>query len=423
MHLLLMAFIAITTTQPAILDQTDEEWTASGYTVVEEVSINPLDYGEPISWGENCNGPTASIGCQGFFIPTENGEKWRIIMLLKDKIVVLQEDEEVREIPLACDPINITFSPNGRYALVKGKDVSRRRFERREVEYINIDTGEIRSFEPALTSGWIGGFFINNDGSLYRFSLRENVLEYYDPDLNLISSHEGDIASTLGGSFSHASDGSIITFTFWKTILAFDSNCNLLWRMESENQPHYGSPVVNPDGSYALLSTLKEGGLTCLNAHTGEVLWSEMGSETSAPLPSDYGHAWAARLSNRGLLIGTDEDSRESINYVLYPSETWSYGYPVAVAQNGVCLSRTRSLPPEYQNSILVKTIYTDETGNIIWVSAAYSAAAGSLDYSANINIERGLGGGTRGIQSDGKRFIYSDYQFVKVLRVEGGEE
>lgn len=421
MHIILMVLIGITTTQPAILDQTDEEWTASGYTVVEEVSINPFDYGEPISWGENSNGPTASIGCQGFFVPTENGEKWRIIMLLKDKIVVLQEDEEVREISLACDPINITFSPNGCYALVKGRDVSRR-LDRREVEYINIDTGEIRLFEPALTSGWIGGFFINNDGSLYRFSLRKNVLEYYDPDLNLISSHEGDIGY-WGSSFSHASDGSIIILAFGKNILAFDSECNLLWRMESENQPHFSSPVVSPDGSYALLSTHNEDGLTCLNAHTGEVLWSEMGSEINAPLPSDYGNGWAARLSNRGLLIGTDVDSRESINYVLYPSETWSYGSPVAVARNGACLLKTVSLSPEYQNVSLIKFIYTDETGNIIWVSAAYSAAAGSLDFSANINIGRGLEFKVvKGIQSDGNRFIYSDYEFVKVLRVEGGE-
>jgi len=70
MNLLLMALLGITTTQPAILDQTDEEWTAPGYNVFEEVSINPLDYGESISWGENCNGPTARIGCQAFFMPT-----------------------------------------------------------------------------------------------------------------------------------------------------------------------------------------------------------------------------------------------------------------------------------------------------------------------------------------------------------------
>jgi len=421
MTLLLMALVGgITTTQPGILDQTDEEWTAPGYNVIEEVSINPLDYGEPVDWSSS----SASIGCQGFFVPTEEGEKWRIIMLLKDKIVVLQEDEEVREIPLACDPVEIVFSPNGRYALVKGKDVSRRRFDRREVEYINIDTGEVRLFEPELSSGWLGGFFINNDGSLYRFSLRENVLEYYDPDLNLISSHEGDIGYCGGSSFSQASDGSIMILTFGKTILAFDDVFNLLWRMESENYPHFSSPVVSPDGSYAFLSTYNEDGLTCLNAHTGEVLWSEMGSEINAPLPSDYGNGWAATLSNRGLLIGTDVDSRESISYILYASETWSYGSPVAVSRNGACLLKAVSLPPEYQNVSLIKFIYTDETGNIIWVSAAYSvAAAGSLDFCSNINIGRGLEFKVvKGIQSDGNRFIYSDYEYVKVLRVEGGE-
>ncbi len=141
MHLLLMALIGITTTQPAILDQTDEEWTAPGYNVIEEVSINPLDYGEPISWGENCNGPTASIGCQGFFVPTENGEKWRIIMLLKDKIVVLQEGEEAREILLTCSPRGIIYSRNGNYALIVGSvlDSSREAIYSIEAEFVDID--------------------------------------------------------------------------------------------------------------------------------------------------------------------------------------------------------------------------------------------------------------------------------------------
>ena len=439
MHLLLIALIGIATTQPAILDQTDEEWTASGYTVIEEVSINPLDYGEPIGWGENCNGPTASIGCQGFFMPTENGEKWRIIILLMDKIVVLQEDETVRAIPLTCSPRGITFSRNGSYALANGRDVpfSDNSIDTlasgvimlsgdwckrsREIEYVNIDTGEVRLFEPALTSGWIGGYFINDNGSLFRWDNSENVLEYYDSNLNLISSNSGNIGDL--GDYSHASDGSTFIYRNFRTIKAFNSACRLLWSMERENTPA-SSPAVSADGAFAYLSTPSGGGLECLNAHTGELLWSEMETGTVTPLTSIIGNGWAATSVNTGLLFGSDADSRESINYIRYPAETWSHGRPVAVAVNGTCLSLATSLPPTYRNYNLKKLIYTDEDGSIIWISSAFSIASSPLNVHApNNNLERDLGTGTSGIQSDGNRFIYSDYEHVMIMRVEGGEQ
>jgi len=424
MTLLLMALIGITTTQPGILDQTDEEWTAPGYRVIEEVSINPLDYGEAVSWGENCNGPTASIGCQGFFIPTEDGEKWRIVMLLKDKLVVLQEDEEVRDIPLTCSPLGIIYSRNGQYALVLGEVTSgsRSAIYARKTEYINIDTGEVRQFEPMQNTGWTGMQFVNDDGSIYRWgSTAGNLLEYYDSDLNLVFSNA--LYFSPYGQYSHASDGSIIIFTRYKYISAFNRECQLLWEMESEQIPT-GSPMVSADGSFVLLSTRSGGGLECFDGHTGELLWSEMETGTTAPVPSVSGHGWAVTFGNRGLLFGSDADSKTSINYLRYPAETWDHGVPVAVASNGTCLSEAVSLPPEYQNSNLIKLIYSNEEGKICWISSPFSVASSPLNiHTLNNNYENELGAGTSSIQSGGERFIYSDYKLVKVLSVEGGEE
>jgi len=421
MTLLLMALMGITITQPDILDQTDEEWTAPGYRVIEEVSINPLDYGEPVSWGENCNGPTASIGCQGFFIPTENGEKWRIILLLKDKLVILQEDEEPRDIPLTCSPLGIIYSRNGRYALVLGEVTSGNRsaIYARKTEYINIDTGEVRQFEPMQNTGWTGMQFVNDDGSIYRWDYTAvNLLEYYDSDLNLVFSREINIGWFT--RYAHASGGSVILFAVPNLLTVYDKNGILLWEKELEVDLPC-DPLISADGLVVLLATSY--GLECYEGSTGELLWEKYETGTLAPVPSVSGRAWAVLLRGRGLVFGEDVASRESIIDIRYPARSWSHGVPAAIATtNRAVLVICGSLPPEYQNGNLSKLIYVNDNGVIVWVSTLFSVASSPLNINRSDNVEVELRLGSS-IQADGERFIYSDYRTVRVMRVEGGDE
>ncbi|MCK5787356.1 MAG: hypothetical protein KAH54_12465 [Candidatus Sabulitectum sp.] len=420
MSFLLIALLGITVTQPNILDQTDEEWTAPGYRVIEEVSINPLDYGEPISWGENCNGPTASIGCQAFFMPTEDGEKWRIVMLLKDKLVVLQEDEEPREIPLACSPTGIIYSRNGRFALVLGNCISgsRSAIYAIESEYVNIDTGEVRVFEAMQSTGWTGMQYVNDDGSIYRWDYTAvNLLEYYDPDLNLVFSREINIGWFT--RYAHASGGSTILLAIPNLLTVYDKNGTLLWEKELEVDLPC-DPLISADGSVVLLATSY--GLECYEGFTGELLWEEYETGTLAPVPAVSGRAWAVLLRGRGLVSGSDAISRESIIDMRYPAETWGHGVPSAVADNGITLSRAGSLPPEYQNGNLTKMIYSSSEGVIIWISSLFSVASSPLNIAGSNNTEVELRLGSS-IQLSGERFAYSDYSTVRIMRVEGGDE
>ena len=421
MHLLLMALIAFTTNQPGILDQTDEEWTAPGYRVVEEVSINPLDYGEPIGWGENCNGPTASIGCQGFFMPTENGEKWRIIMLLKDKLVVLQEDEEPRDILLTCNPWSVIYSRNGKYVLVLGSvlEGGRDAIYSVEAEFVDIETGEVRAFEPLQNTGWTGMQFVNDDGSIYRWDYTaSNLLEYYDSDLNLVSSREINLG--WGSMWAHASGGSTIAFLEIGNILTvYDKNGTLLWEKELEVDLSC-DPLVSADGSVILLATIS--GLECYNGFIGELLWEAFNTRTASPVPSVSGHAWAVALRGRGLVFGSDAKSRESIIDIHYSAEAWSHGGPYAVAANGAFIAGSASKPPKYQNNHLRKILCFNCDGEILWISSPFTIASSPLtiDRSNNSELELGIGSN---IQSDGERFIYSDYSQIRVMRVEVGDE
>ncbi|MCD4707869.1 MAG: hypothetical protein K8S62_09035 [Candidatus Sabulitectum sp.] len=421
MLFMLVALMGITVTQPGILDQTDEEWTAPGYRVVEEVSINPLDYGEPISWGENCNGPTASIGCQAFFMPTENGEKWRIIMLLKDKLVILQEDEEPRDIPLTCSPLGIIYSRNGRFALVLGRYIdSRRGMYAREADVVNIETGGVRTFEALKNTGWPSMFFVNDDGSIYRWSTTtENPLEYYDPDLNLAFSRETNVG--WGSRFGHASGGSIIVFLEAGNILTvYDRAGTLLWEKELDVTLQISPFMVSADGTVLIMSART--GLKCFDGFTGDLFWEWTDCHTVAPVPSVSGHAWAVSMTTKGLLFGVDAVSRELLIDMHYPAETWKRGAPTAVANNGACILRSTSLRPRYQNNHLRKIIYTSTEGAIIWISTPFSTASSLLNHSRCNNSEMELRFGIN-IQSDGERFIYSDYTTVRIMRVEGGGE
>lgn len=144
----------------------------------------------------------------------------------------------------------------------------------------------------------------------------------------------------------------------------------------------------------------------------------------NAPVPSVSRTGWASHIVHRGLAFGSDIQSMESINEMYYPTENWDHGVPVAVACNGSSLSISVCLPPLYQNHNLRKVIYTDSNGMILWVSSPYSVDSSSLIiHGPNNNLEYELTGNTLSIQSNGKRFIYSDYNQVLISRVEGCDE
>lgn len=165
-------------------------------------------------------------------------------------------------------------------------------------------------------------------------------------------------------------------------------------------------------------------GLKCYDGFTGELLWEEYETGTLAPVPSVAGQAWAVTLQHRGLLFGSNIRNTETIIDMRYPSENWCHGIPLAVAANGAVISICASSLAEYQNSNLRKNIYSNSDGYIIWISSEYSVSSSPLKiHTVNNNYEAELTGGTNSIQSNGERFIYSDYNQIRILRLEEGDE
>ncbi|MCD4847055.1 MAG: hypothetical protein K8R76_02560 [Candidatus Aegiribacteria sp.] len=447
MHFLLMALIGITTTQPPLVDQAgDGSWTAPGYRIVEEVTINPIDYGEPIGW----YGDQAQIACQMFFVPTDEGEKWRIVILFSNKVVVLQEDEEIREIPLYCTPYGAIFSRGGRYVLVLG-NAENRWYD----ELINLDTGDVQPYLFRDESGWSGYIYVCDDGSTVRSSYgdmyRSNPgeIELIDSDLNIsrswIDTTSGTWQDTRNPAHLHnsaglvvAADGSLKVMTFLNRsthesrITAFNGEGDILW----ETSDYRGAAFVTSDGLYVVFydgSTFYTvDGFTCelLNRY-------ELEDRLNASTCSRTGHSWAFQLygqrghyeegqrydGRRGLAWVTDPTDSDGLNILTYISDDWDHINPYRVSSSGNTIGTATARPSSGNNYDILKFVYVNNDGNILYVSPIVNLNIGESIYqiaSKNFNHEHELGSIPSALQSDGNRFGFYDGKTLKYFRIEG---
>jgi hypothetical protein len=440
MHLILMALIGITTTQPPLVDQAgDGSWTAPGYRVVEEVSINPLDYGEPIGWF----GDQAQIACQMFFVPTDEGEKWRVVILFSEKVVVLQENEEVREIPISCSPRGAIFSRGGRYVLVQG-NLENQWYD----ELINIDTGEVQPYLFRQETGWTGFVYVCDDGSTVRLRYGNDLagvpgqLHFIDASLKT-TGQWFDRTCCANIEFGVSADGSLkvmalaerenssTVFTSYTTV-AFDGDGNILWT-SSEN---IGFPLVTSDGSYVVLPSKDK--ICCLDGQTGELLQQyDLNEYPNALTCSRTGQSWAAQLRGmwgyyeedqrydaiRGLAWGTDPARADDMRILSYVSDEWDHINPYRVSETGITLGIATALPGSGHNHAIWKFVYVNSRGEIVWISQMVNLNIEQSLYKMatyNYNHEHELGSIPSALQSDGNRFGFYDGKTLKYFRIEG---
>ena len=437
MQLLIAAIIGITVTQPPLVDQAgDESWTAPGYTVEEIVSINPLDYGEPIRRA----GDQACISCQMFFVDTDQGEKWRIVIVFRDKVTVLQEDEEQRDIPLTCTPQGAIYSRGGRYMLVQGS-LNSQPYD----ELISIDSGEVTPYLFRQQTGWGGYVFVCDNGSTARSSYGQMFrsdpgrIQIIDSDLNVLMDWEDQTTGTMegsrnpihlynNGSIGVAADGSLFLRSFSPAdertayVTAYDADGDILW--ESSDCPYM---LITSDGEYLLLADGSD--IITMDASTGELLQTYTREEggLNAPTCSPTGHAWAVQLRHgleSGLIWGTDPSRDNDMRVLSYFSEEWDHVNPYRVSELGYVLGTTTALEPSGYQHWFKRFALVSSNGSIVWISTVYDYDSGSFEaHGCNLNHEPELGAIPCAIQTDGIRFAYSDYEMLRVFAVDGGGE
>ena len=437
MHVLMLALIGITVTQPPLVDQAgDVSWTAPGYTVEEIVTIDPLNYGEPIGWA----GEQACISCQMFFVETDQGEKWRMVIVFKDKVTILQEDEEQRDIPLTCTPQGGIYSRGGRYMLVQGS-LNSRPYD----ELISIDTGEVTPYQFRQQTGWSGYVYVCDNGSTARSSYGQmfrsdpGQIQIIDSDLNVLVDWVDQATGTMEGTrnpihlYNHgsigvAANGSLFLRSFRPEdestvyVTAYDGYGNILW--ESSDCMYM---LITSDGEYLILADGSD--IITMDASTGETLRTYPLEEggLNAPTCSPTGHAWAVQLRHgleSGLIWGTDPSRSDDMNVLSYFSEEWDHVNPYRVSELGSILGLAVALPNSGYPYHVQRFCLLNNQGGFIWISSIFSIGSSPLMiHSCNSNLEHELGSIPCAIQANGMRFAYSDYEMLRVFEVVGGGE
>jgi len=452
MLLIFLSLLGFVIEQPPVVDRAgDDTWIAPGYQIEEIVSINPLDYGEPISWSVN----QPSIACQMFFVPSDAGEQWRVVIVYNNKVVILQENEEVRNIPISCSPRGAIFSRGGGYVLVRGNKLNQA-----YDELVNVDTGAVQPYLFREETGWAGFVYVCDNGSTVRLfngslsGTERRKFQIISPELAVVESwvdtttgewNDGNSSYSTPAHLRNAAfisvstDGSLIIFSFYNrtsgetAIKAFDGDGNILWEKTENTYVKH----VTSNGNYIICTN--SSGLCFLDGRTGELIYNyEIDDRINATTCSRTGQSWAFQLygltghyreeqrydGRRGLIWGIDPSKGDSFSTLTYPSDNWDHINPYRISESGCILGITTALPSSGHNHAVWKFMYVNEYGKIVWISQLVNL---NIEHSLcniatnNFNIEHELGSIPSALQSNGNRFGFYDGNMLLFFKINEG--
>ena len=286
----------------------DTEWTAPGVEVEELARIDLLAYGESMYRPVNRNGST-HLACQAFFVEREDGIKWRVDIVYRDKVVMLEQDSDPVEFyPGFSDCRYAIFSPNGRYVMV-GAEVGTE--ETPECVYTLIDLEEETSirFQRTFSRAKEPVFWVSTDGSVAMLAHARrwggtvtsdiaeapDTLLLYNADLIQVGYHVTPVSTP---HVRRSDDGKTMVLMEWGgELIGLDSTGSELWRRhdssyDGEDSQFYGIRLSG-DGSLYLIS--RRSGVHACDARTGDYLYSVEGFELNSSLSVSYeGLHWAA---------------------------------------------------------------------------------------------------------------------------------
>ncbi|MCK4506370.1 MAG: hypothetical protein KAW14_12215 [Candidatus Aegiribacteria sp.] len=395
-----------------ILDQTDQEWVAPGYQI-EETVINPFDYVESI--GQS----TPSVACYAFFPNPEDETVWRLIIVGRDKLVVLQEDwESPFELNLPFDTVGAVFSRNGRYVIVREGT-----YTNDQAMLINIDSVEVSYFDPTPDDTKCGLVLADNGtvaGVGHDFLI--------DFSLDLKSSEVREYTDLYIRNIGISADSRIIVLENVidrpREIMAFDWDGRFLWTVDIGDRTVVDPLAVSSDGSFAAASFTSDG-FMLLDGITGRILTEQfVGYQSSyASISSDGSRlAIPTALSIDGrpdnmILAITDDLCRSGTLEEYRPQPGWGYS-PKDINNNGECLITIfRTSSPWDSRLGLV-----DRNGELIWCSELWTGSEHNFSIAPNYyNIDLRLRSILGQISPVGSCAVYMDKDtgYIHILNVE----
>ena len=382
-----------------IPDQTDLEWVAPGYQI-EEIVINPYDYVQSI--GET----TPSVACYVFF-PNPEEDFWRIIIVGKDKLVVLQEDwESPFELNLPFDAVGAVFSRSGKYVIIREGTYTNDQAIR-----VNIETGEVTYFDPTPDNIQCG-LLLADDGAV--LGVLNNGFVDFSDDLYSADILEYDNLSAR--HIGYSADCRIIVLENVKDrpreIMAFDRDGMNLWSIDIGEISVSSWITVSSSGNYALVPSTSDG-IKLIDATSGDILTDILPGCQSAftCMTVDGFHLAIASALSPGtrpndLILATLESLHRSDSRKEYIAETgWAYT-PVGISSDGDCLlSISQTGPPGGSRLGLI-----NNNGEVIWYSKYWDRLFNVFSISPNFyNLDINLRSIIRELAPGGSCLIYMD--------------
>lgn len=383
------------------------------YTVTIESIIDPLDYGAPVNsfCGQD------RIGAASMFVYEGEEERWRIILLLRDRIVIVEEGmSQAREIPLDFTPTRLLWSESGSYAAALSGE---RQGGVVDIRFVNLTEDSEGSFQvpygnidryTIMNSGkWVqnlyDGFLIMNgaDGQVDSISEEELSTDYC-----CYASHEDIIVAQAeplrrGGGYRYN-----------RILTALDMEFDTLWTADTGRYgPH---PSLSSHGRYLMYGS--NDGLVCLDGHSGQPLFTGLiPFEVKAPVISPGEEAWvAASRYNTGdfpsrVILGWFDTTRPMSTIFEGSTIYWANEKIWGVSDSGRTII-WKSADHVYHSAAWIKLL--DPEGEVIWDSGTLSMLEGNLQPVFNHGEQVVLA-----LSASGDRLIYSDYQTIYVLSIQ----
>jgi hypothetical protein len=408
-HMLLILLTTLIASQGwEIIDQTDEEW-ASPEVQFDETVINPWDYVQSI------HDDIHSVACHAFFTQTDGGFKWRLIIVGKDKLVVLQDWIVFLELNLPFDACGAVFSRNGQYSIVEGWTYEEDSPPEAKALLVRIDNGETTIFDPE-PDDTACGLLLADDGTVVGVG-RDFFIDY-SPDL--ISTEIHDYEDLYIRHIGFSADSRVIILENVvdrpREILAFDWGGRLLWTTDIGDRTLANPVEVSMDGSLVGASFIHQG-FMLLDGMTGEVLTEQFaGCQSSMAAISPDGSLIAIPTAfhpelhpveqpDNLFLASVEELCASGSGEEILPPEGWGYTVGGISNTGEILICAFQSASPWDKKLALV-----DRNGELIWCSRVWSREEHKFTISPSFyNIDARLRSILYNISPDGSLVVYMD--------------
>ncbi len=410
-----------------ILDDHPAEWISEGWTITDEVLIDPTDYFRSLTFP-----PEDRLQCSTAFVTSDGSTLWRVVLLYNEECVALfEERSRPRRFDVEGNALSTSLGCN--YAVVTDRD-STRPWHVMDILWdttfpFSVDSDFASDLRYA-TEGVNGGIsvYANNEGDVLGISSgiqRTSTARLFQLSgglLNCIDSISGSVNSGVDHSAGQELFVVVVMSEHGRRLIGFDWDLNELWSSctGSSYWPSCIELSVAQDGSIVACEwfdgRFMDDGFAVFDGHSGVML---------ARFP-DVGGILSVQVSPAGTYTGittqhlpdfmTDGDSTIVYSEIVYAdsmdveqmndyffsqfegelailesrdpgslvirscySDGYIYPLLLGITDDGSVLFELteRSVEPIDFPHMLKRLVIQDREGNLIWASSPASDPSG----------------------------------------------